>query len=108
CRRRGFTVCLLRVHRLRSRFGSRLWVSILLLPAASFADRQSCERSCLSQSRGPGMACAHRSMNAGPSAEKPFAPRRGGTESGLNYPQQRRTSVADETSKKRSCAFEGG
>jgi hypothetical protein len=24
---------------LRSRFGSRLWVSVLLLPAASFADQ---------------------------------------------------------------------
>jgi hypothetical protein len=70
--------------------------------------RQSCERSCLSQSRGPGMSCAHRSMNAGQSAEKPFAPKRGETKIALNYHQQRRASVADETSTKRSCAFEGG
>jgi hypothetical protein len=70
--------------------------------------RQSCERSCLSQSRGPGMSCAHRSMNAGQSAEKPFAPKRGETKIALDYHQQRRASVADETSTKRSCAFEGG
>src|SRR6516164_1438971 len=35
CGRRGFTVCLLRVHRLRSRFGGRLWVSVAP-PAGSF------------------------------------------------------------------------
>jgi len=42
------------------------------------------------------------------SAEKPFAPKRGETKIALNYHQQRRASVADETSTKRSCAFGGG
>jgi hypothetical protein len=81
---------------------------ILLLPAASFADQAIMRAIVLSQSRGPGMSCAHRSMNAGQSAEKPFAPKRGETKIALNYHQQRRASVTDETSTKRSCAFEGG
>jgi hypothetical protein len=81
---------------------------ILLLPAASFADQAIIRAIVLVAIARAGDVGAHRSMNAGQSAEKPFAPKRGETKIALNYHQQRRASVADETSTKRSCAFEGG
>jgi len=46
-------------------------------------------------------------MNAGQSAEKPFAPKRGETKIALNYHQQRRASVADENIDKALWRFRG-
>jgi hypothetical protein len=63
---------------------------VSLLPAASFAEQAIMRTIVLVAIAPAGMSCAHKSMNAGQSAEEPFAPKRGATKIALKLSPPRR------------------